>query len=110
MIDADAGSCEGRRRELEDQLTAAGHGILDPTDQVSIVLIPRRHIETWLACLLGENVTEEEDGKKRIKDPSQDNFRQAGETLHEWSRANAPTAATCVPSQQVAFSEWRKLG
>lgn len=110
MIDADNQTVEERRRQLNERLTEAGHAPIDLTDQVSVVLIPRRHIETWLVCLLGENATEEEDCKKRIKDPAREDFRKAGETLHEWSRANALTAATCVESLRVAFSECRKLG
>ena len=110
VIDADSVSVEERRRELDRQLRDAGHELLDHEDERAIVLIPRRHIETWLVCLLGESPTEEEDCKKHIRDPGPEHYRPAGGTLREWSRENAPAAPTCVPSLQISFPEWRKLG
>ncbi len=110
LIDADASTVEDRRKELDVQLKEAGHEPLNDQDEGTVVLVPRRHVETWLGCLLGESVTEEEDCKKRIKSLGQEEYNSAGGVLHDWSRPNAISGSTCVPSLCRSFPEWRKIG
>lgn len=74
-----------------------------------VLLIPRRHIETWIRCLLSESVNEEQDRKLGPKLEREDLNRACGE-LYNWSRPYAALGSTCVDSLQIALPEWRKIG
>jgi hypothetical protein len=108
LIDADQLSVDERRRQLLERAKSAG---LDDfgEDEPTVVLIPKRHIETWLKSLLGENVNEDDDYKDRKK-ISKDNFRMAANTLHEWSLSAPKPESTCVPSLRRALPDWKKAG
>jgi hypothetical protein len=108
VIDADRFTVVDRRRQLNDRLKEAGYEELSVDDPV-VLLIPRRHGETWICSLLGETVTEDEDCKD-WENPSKEEIRQAARTAYEWARPNATPGPTCVPSLQVALPEWRKIG
>ncbi len=108
LIDADNYSVEDRRRQLFERAKSAGLEQCTENDPVAL-LIPKRHIETWIRALLGENVTEEQDCKK-WHSPTRDEIRQAVEKLYEWSRLNAIPSSTCCPSLAAALAEWRKIG
>jgi len=108
LIDADHYSVEDRRRQLTGRLTAAGfepYGEKEPL----VLLIPKRHIETWIRALLGEQVTEEQDCKT-WKEPTRDDIRRAADALFAWSRANATPGPTCLESLHAALPEWRRIG
>jgi hypothetical protein len=108
MLDADQHTVEQRRRQLNERLKHEGHEDLDADDPVAL-LIPRRHVETWVCALLGQVVTEEDDCKGRCK-MTKAEIRQAAQTAYEWARENATPGPTCVQSLRTAFPEWRKLG
>jgi hypothetical protein len=74
-----------------------------------VLLIPRRHVETWICSLRGEGVTEDGDCKDWDK-PTKDQIRQAADTAYQWARPNAIYGPTCVPSLKTALPEWRKIG
>ncbi len=108
LVDADTFTVADRRRQLLERLKAAGYegfGEKEP----AVLLIPKRHVETWICALLGDSVSEEEDCKSRDKSKKQD-IRQAAETLFNWSRAKATPGPTCVSSLKTALPEWRKIG
>jgi hypothetical protein len=63
---------------------------LTTTDPVAL-LIPRRHVETWICSLIGRTVTEEDDCKDWDR-PTRDEIRQAANTTYEWARDNAAGA------------------
>jgi hypothetical protein len=107
VVDADTYTVDERRREFNDRLKQARQDELRADDPVAL-LVPRRHVETWIRSLLGRSVTEDEDCKGSSK-PSKEDIRQAADTLHEWARENATPGATCVPSLSAAFPEWRKI-
>lgn len=107
VLDADQFTVEERRRQLDASLKQATYEALDANDPVAI-LIPRRHVETWICALLGEAVNEEQDCKGHLK-MTRAEIRQAADTLCEWTRENATPGATCVPSLAAAFPEWRKI-
>ncbi len=108
VIDADQFTVDERRRQLDERLRQEGYEPLRRTDPV-VLLIPRRHVETWLHSLLGETLTEEENCKDRDK-PTKDAIRQAADTAYEWARENAPLGPSCVPSLRESLPGWRKIG
>ena len=72
-----------------------------------MVLIPKRHVETWIRALLGNEV-DEVTGYKKPK-PTHAEISNATSTLHEWTRLNAVPAATCPASLAESLPEWRKI-
>ncbi len=108
LIDADKHSVEDRRRQLMDRLTSAGFEAFGQTEP-AVLLIPKRHIETWIRALLGEQVTEEQDCKT-WQDAKKEEIRRAADAVFAWSRANATPGQTCVPSLKTALAEWKKIG
>jgi hypothetical protein len=105
-IDADTGDLNRRLRQFETALREAG---LAPraNDETIVHLIPRRNIETWILCLNGSNVDEQDDHSHENLD---DQIRAAAETLFEWSRPNAEIPNHCAPSLLAAIEEIRRLG
>jgi hypothetical protein len=108
MIDADHHTVDDRRRELLDRIVSAGFGPFG-ANEPAVLLIPKRHVETWIQALLGGVVTEEQDCKSRKK-PTSEDFRQAAQELYEWSRLNSSPGSTCVSSLERAMAEWRRIG
>ena len=100
VIDSDNHEVEDRR----------GHLRADPpvsdADQV-VVLIPKRHVETWIRAALGQTVDEIEDCKRPTLDRSE--IRMAAKQIYDWARDNPMPGPTCVPSLHAAFPEWRKI-
>jgi hypothetical protein len=108
MVDADNGTVEDRRSEFADRAKSSGLTPHEEKESV-VLLIPKRHVETWILCLLGNTVTEEEDCKTR-KRPTKVELREASIKLYEWSRPNAqPDATGVVPSLLRAIPEWNKI-
>lgn len=66
IVDADRLTVDERRRELMERVTLDGYEAIGTSEPV-VVLIPKRHVETWIRVLLGEAVTEEDDCKKSKK-------------------------------------------
>jgi hypothetical protein len=108
LIDADKITVDERRKQLNDRLHHEGHEQLKSSDPV-VLLIPRRHIETWIHALKGETVTEDEYYKGR-KPLSKEDVRLAADTAYAWSRPNVTLGATTVPSLLAALPELRKIG
>jgi hypothetical protein len=108
FIDADRWTVDERRREFNLRLEQVGREPLHDKDPF-VLLIPRRHIETWISSLLGQTVNET-DSYKTGKAPSKPQIREAAQTLFEWARENARPGPTCVPSLATALPQWRKIG
>ncbi|MBI3467104.1 MAG: hypothetical protein HY000_29170 [Planctomycetes bacterium] len=108
LIDADNHSVDDRRRQLLQRVESAGFEAFG-ADEPAAVLIPKRHIETWIRALLSESVSEEQDCKTWQK-PTKDELHRAAETLFAWSRPNATPGPTCVQSLKTALPEWKKIG
>jgi hypothetical protein len=107
LVDADKDSVDDRRRQMVARVQAAELAEFRDNDPV-VLLIPKRHIETWLRALLGESVSEEDDCKA-WQAPDRETYRLAAQTLYEWSRPNAVAGPTCVDSLQRALSSWNKV-
>jgi hypothetical protein len=108
VVDADDYSVEERRRHLMDRVTSSDFEELGDSEPAAL-LIPKRHIETWIRALLNESVTEEQDCKTRKK-PTKEEVHHAAQILHQWCRPKATPGPTCVPSLKTAIPEWRKIG
>jgi hypothetical protein len=107
LIDADSNTVENRRRQLLERAKSEGIDEWGSNEPV-VLLIPKRHIETWIRVLLGETVTEEEDCKS-WKPTDKDDYRRAAQTVFDWSRPNATAGPSCVPSLRGALPEWKKI-
>lgn len=107
MVDADMISVEARAAQLAAQLETNG---LDPRadDEPIAILIPKRHVETWIRALLGEQV-DEQKSYKRPK-PTGSEIRQASEALFISTRPHSEPGDTAPASLIVAIPEWRKVG
>ena len=69
-------------------------------------LIPRRHIETWILCLTGEDVNETTDYHGREVDGQ---IKTAASTLFGWSRPSTEPPERCVHSLHLAMPDVRRL-
>jgi hypothetical protein len=76
------------------------------TDPLAI-LIPKRHVETWIRCALGAQVNEIDDYKR--PEPKKAEVRAAAKMIYGWARENPAPQPTCVPSLKNALAEWRKV-
>jgi hypothetical protein len=106
VIDADDVSIDDRRRELNDRATRAGLAACFP-DEIALI-VPKRHVETWIQALLGEQVTEESNCKSG-KPPSDQSIHSAARRLHEWSLPNARPGSNCVVLLSAALPTWRMI-
>jgi len=73
-----------------------------------VVLIPKRHIETWVCSAIGGLVGENEDCKRHHLTKA--DFREAAKRIHDWARNDPSDDSTCVPSLRVALSRWKRIG
>jgi hypothetical protein len=108
VTDADDVTVDTRRRQLLDRLKLEECQEFGQ-DEPAALLIPKRHVETWMRALLGESVTEQQDCKPH-KAPTKEEVREAAHTLYAWSRPHATIGSTCVPSLEMALPQWRKIG
>jgi hypothetical protein len=97
VIDADNHSVQQRLRQLP--------GSRSPEEAIA-VLIPKRHIETWILCLNGENVDEETDYHSRELDHL---IKPGAVTAWDWTRDATTVPSHCVESLLTAFPEFRRI-
>lgn len=102
VIDADDLEVVDRRNQLKANPPASA---IDPV----VILIPKRHIETWIRFALGDRVSELEDCKKN-REPSKSEVREAAKLIHDWARGNPAPDHTCLPSLRDALPDWRTIG
>jgi hypothetical protein len=101
VIDADQFEVGERRSHLD---RATQRSATDPV----VLLIPKRHIETWVRAALGQVVNETDDYKfPELKRPQ---FRAAAEQIYSWARDNPKPGPTCVPSLKQAMPDWKEIG
>jgi hypothetical protein len=106
IIDADMETTQHRAAQLSNALNAADMQGRDEGEPI-VVLIPKRHIETWIRALLGSQVNEETDCKKPKPTPPE--IVEAASTLHQWTRPGAGPGSTSPPSLSASLPEWRKI-
>ena len=106
MIDADEGSTDDRHRQLARSLSDANVQERNANEPI-VVLVPKRHVETWIQALLGNDVDESADYKR--SNPTSQDFKNAAATLYDWTRENARPHENCPPSLSAAIGEWKKI-
>jgi len=106
IVDADQETTRRRAAQLSSALTAAGMDQRNE-DELIAILIPKRHVETWVRALLGEQVNETD--KFKYPEPTSKQILQAAETLYGWTRPNAEPGPTSPPSLTESIPEWRKI-
>lgn len=106
MVDADMETTQQRNTQLSDALKTSG---LDErrSDEPIVILIPKRHVETWIRALLGSQVDEDTDYKKPKPTPVE--IREAARTLHVWTRPGIEPDLTSPPSLSSSLPEWKKI-
>ena len=107
MIDADNRSTVDRQRQLSDELSIK-HMPQRGDDEPIVVLIPKRHVETWIRASSGEIVDEVTSYKQ--PEPTREKIRHAAATLFNWTRPGATPGATSTPSLTASIPEWRRVG
>jgi hypothetical protein len=106
VVDADTETAEYRAVQLSNALRDGGEEQRGDGEPI-VVLIPKRHVETWIQALLGNAVDEVTDYKK-LK-PAYAEILNAAERLHQWTRRNAVPSGTCPPSLSASLPEWQKI-
>lgn len=107
MTDADDLTATAREASLHAELAKSGMKAVS-TDEPIVILIPKWQVETWIKCLLGQVVRE--DDKKSDQPPvTSDQIRLAASTLYEWTRPYARPGGTCVPSLAAAIPRWQRI-
>lgn len=114
VIDADTLTVEERKRQLDTALRQAETPLLTAQESSQVArLVPKRNIETWILCLNGEEVTEDDDYKKHHKNTRDDWSEQispAANALYELTRRNTQRPQNCVDSLADGIEELRNLG
>ena len=99
-IDADDGNVARRQQQF-------GERAVRTVDDRIVHLIPKWSIETWILCLSGEAVDENQT-YRRTPDIDE-KIPAAAATFFEWSRPNATPPTYCIPSLLAAIPEIRRL-
>lgn len=107
MVDADAGSIDDRRQQLERELRDAGVALRRPAEPI-LNLIPKRNVETWILCLNSKPVDELTDYRRDAGVDAQ-SIKQAAQVLFDWTRSNAVVPDQCVPSLRGCLPEFRRI-
>jgi hypothetical protein len=107
VTDADTKTVAERYAELETSLTKAGEVGRQPAEAIAC-LIPKRHIETWIYCLLSGHVDEITDYKSR--GDVQDKLKAAAQNFFDWSRPNYSLPVHCVESLKRGLAESQRIG
>lgn len=108
VIDADAHTVRQRLSQLDQALHEVGDIPVDTDKERIARLVPKRNVETWILCLLGENVDEREDYKRTRHDWGS-LIARAAEDLYRWTRPNTELPTNCIDSLAHGVLELRKL-
>ena len=106
IVDADSKATDWRAAQLSDALEAADEAVLSE-DEPIVVLIPKRHVETWIRALVGKKVNEVTDYKRPR--PTSSEIDSAAAKLHECTRPGAVLPAGYPPSLADSIPKWRKI-
>lgn len=107
MLDADDRTIEDRRRQLVARVVAADLERFGENEP-AVLLIPKRHVETWIRVLLGYAVTEDENCKSNRK-ATTEQFRIAAQAIFDRSRQNAIPQEPSVPSLEQSLPHWGRI-
>jgi hypothetical protein len=107
ITDADEMTTMQREQTLNAQM-AHGGGLPITQAEPIIILIPKWQVETWVKCVLGEAVSEND---QRTDKPAVDGdqIKRAAGVIFDWARPNAQVGSICVPSLTAALPRWRRI-
>lgn len=108
VIDADSHTVQDRWRQLDQALTDGGKQRIDVEYEQIARLVPKRNVETWILCLNGHHVNEEDDYKKKNVDWN-DLIPQAAGTLLEWALRELGPPSHCIDSLRRGITELNRL-
>lgn len=108
IIDADTVTVQHRLTQLDQALRDAGKQPVDPDNEQIARLVPKRNVETWILCLIGQAVEEETDYKNTRTDWTQV-IPRAAETLGQWTRLRDGLPENCTGSLQAGIRELKHL-
>lgn len=106
VVDADMETTQHRATQLSAALEAARMDRRG-SDEPIVILIPKRHVETWIRALLGNDVNEQQDYKE--PKPTAGEIREAAGTLYQCTRPRANPPAISIPSLAESLPEWRRI-
>ena len=98
MIDADLETVAARRAQLINS---------QQNTQDSVILIPKRHVETWVGALLGNAVDELVDYKRQFGNATM--VKQAALELFNCARPNAQLPPAIPQSLVTSIPELQKI-
>ncbi len=108
VIDADNHTVQDRWRQLDGVLEDGGKPRVDVEHEQIARLVPKRNVETWILCLNGHDVDEEDDYKKK-RDDWNDLIPQAAGMLIEWTRQKPEPPSHCIDSLRSGVRELNRL-
>lgn len=108
MTDADNLTVQAREKTLHDEIKSANRAAIEDVEPI-VILIPKWQVETWIKCLMGQPMDEDDRNSDRPS-VSADQIKAAVETLYSWARPNAQIGQTCVPSLRLALPRWLRIG
>lgn len=108
VVDADRLTVRERLAHLDQKLQQDGVELIRGEAEQVARLIPKRNIETWILCLNGSVVEEDED-YKRTRIDWDSLIQPAAGALHEWTGAHAQIPDHCVASLHNGVVGLRRL-
>jgi len=109
MVDANGDTTQRRASQLSEALQVAGEGERS-TDGPIVVLIPKRHVETWIRALLGMPADEATDYTKApYRPPTAGDIKKSAATLYEHTRLGTALPGAFPPSLTASIPEWQKI-
>jgi hypothetical protein len=107
VADANGRGVDERYHDLDRALAGAELGPIVSSDPL-VVLIPKRHIETWIRATTRKPTNETDDYKS--DEVGRAEVRGAAQIIHGWAHDSPSPDDDCIPSLRKAFPEWRKIG
>ncbi len=107
MVDADDHTIVERRKQLLDRVITEEHEAVTGADPL-VILIPKRHVETWIRAAIGEAVDEQQDYKSR-KNPEKDVSRRAANAIYAWARPHQNPPNQLTPSLLASLPLWKQI-
>jgi hypothetical protein len=107
MIDADALTVQDRFNQLDQALQESGKQTVGGTEQIAR-LVPKRNVETWILCLNGQPV-DEDNNYKTGRNNWSELIPPAAQTLRQWTRSTTEPPDHCVRSLRTGVQELKRL-
>ncbi len=108
ITDADNLTTMQREQTLHAELDRSGSRAVGDQELI-VILIPKWQVETWIKCLLGQQVSEDDPHTDRPPVDSAQ-IKRAAEIAFDWARPGAQLGTTCVDSLRTALPRWRRIG